>query len=117
MLNYLYERLVKRYEARPEPTGRNDEDVWKTFKTELEPRNVLNHLQPKRISARDYEYEFEHAWKNETWRVYEPISFDLVEAESISSKAHRWLGQVITLRESPEKFTLYLLVGEPSAEG
>ena len=115
-LEDLFVRLVERYEGRQDRPRREDEDVWKSFRKELEPRHVLVHLRPKRIVARDYDYEFEHGWKNKHWHVYEPISFDLLEADSILDKANRWLGRAVTLRDSPDEFKLHLLLGEPSLE-
>jgi hypothetical protein len=90
--------------------------VWRVFKKELEARHVLSRLQPKRIIARDYDYEFEHAWENQNWHVYEPVSFDLMEADSILDKANRWLGRIMTLRDAPDKFKLHMLLGEPTLE-
>lgn len=115
-LDELFERMVARYETRIQRSGREDGDVWRVFKKELEERHVLSRLQPKRIIARDYDYEFEHGWKNENWHVYEPVSFDLLETDSILDKANRWLGRITTLRDSPDKFKLHMLLGEPSLE-
>ncbi len=115
-LEELYVRIVERYEERQQRPRREDDDVWKVFKKELEMRHVLAHLHPKKIITRDYEYEFEHSWKNQNWHVYEPLSFDLLEADSILDKANRWLGRIVTLQDSPDKFKLYFLLGEPSLD-
>jgi len=115
-LEELFVRLVERYEDRQKRPSREDGDVWRVFKKELETRHVLAHLQAKRIVAKDYDYEFEHSWKNQRWHLYEPMSFDLQEADSILDKANRWLGRVVTLRDSPDKFKLHILLGEPSLD-
>lgn len=115
-LEDLFTRMVERYEGRTQRPVREDGDVWRVFKKELETRHVLAHLQPKRIIAQDYDYEFEHSWKNQRWHVYEPMSFDLLEADSILDKANRWLGRVVTLQDSPDKFKLHILLGEPSLD-
>lgn len=115
-LEELFERMVERYEVRGQRPSREDGDVWRVFKKEFETQHVLSHLRPKRITAPDDDYEFEHAWKNQRWHMYEPISFDLLEAESIKNKANRWLGRMINLNDAPEKFKLHLLLGEPSIE-
>ena len=115
-LEDLFVRMVERYESRQARPSRDDADVWRVFKKEFETQHVVSRLRPKRITAPDDDYEFEHAWKNERWRMYEPLSFDLLDAESISSKANRWLGRAINLNDSPEKFVLHLLLGEPSLE-
>jgi hypothetical protein len=115
-LEDLFARLVERYENRQQRQSRDDGEVWRVFKREFETQHVINRLRPKRITAPDDDYEFEHAWKNQRWRMYEPISFDLQEAESITAKANRWLGRAINLNDSPEKFVLHLLLGEPRLE-
>ncbi|HOO44666.1 MAG TPA: DUF3037 domain-containing protein [Deltaproteobacteria bacterium] len=115
-LKNLFERIVTHYDTQIQPQSRDDGDVWRVFRKEFETRNILSWLQPKRIIAKDYDYEFQHAWKNNNWHVYEPMSFDFIDPESITNKAHRWLGRITTLRESTEKFKLYILLGEPSLD-
>jgi hypothetical protein len=82
----------------------------------LEEEHVIQWLEPKRIVAPDYEYEFKEAWKNEVWHTYEPVSFDLMESSSIVDKANTWVGRVTSLAASHEKFKPYLLLGEPHEE-
>ncbi len=115
-LESLYDRLVARYENRQARSSRDDGEVWRVFKKEFDSHHVSSRLRPKRITAPDDDYEFEHAWKNERWRMYEPLSFDLLDAESITGKANRWLGRMTNLSEAPEKFVLHVLLGEPSLE-
>jgi hypothetical protein len=115
-LEELFSRFVERYEERQQRPRREDGDVWRVFKKELETRHVLSHLSTKRIIAQNYEYEFQHAWKNQKWHLYEPVSFDLQEADSILDKANRWLGRAVTLQDAPETFKLHLLLGEPTVE-
>jgi hypothetical protein len=115
-LEYLFERMVSHYEKEGQHTMRNDNDVWRVFKKEFEKRHVLNRLRSKQIKTQNYDYEFKQAWKNENWHVYEPVSFDLVEPESILEKANKWLGRATTLRDSQDAFILHMLLGEPSIE-
>jgi hypothetical protein len=115
-LEALYERMVARYENKQSRSSRDDGEVWRVFKKEFDTHHVSSRLRPKRITAPDDDYEFEHAWKNANWRLYEPLSFDLLDAESISGKANRWLGRMTNLSEAPEKFVLHVLLGEPSIE-
>lgn len=63
--------------------------------------------------AANYDYEFQHAWKNAIWHVYEPVSFDLVDAGSILDKANRWVGRATSLRDNSESFKIHVLLGEP----
>ena len=115
-LEQLYDRLVQRYEQKTPGVSRTEADVWRVYRKELEDKQVLAKLQTKLIVAKDDEYEFEHAWKNGTWRCYEPISFDLEKSDSLVDKANRWLGRATNLREAKEDFTLHVLLGEPQLD-
>jgi hypothetical protein len=116
-LEQLFDRLVSRYDEKSQREGRNDQDVWRSFKRTLEERQVLHHFQPKKIAVQDDEIEFEYAWKNGVWHCLEPVSFDLVESDSIKDKAHRWLGQMMSVQNAEDRFKLYLLVGQPREDG
>ncbi|HEY3744588.1 MAG TPA: DUF3037 domain-containing protein [Bryobacteraceae bacterium] len=113
----LFERYVNRYAAGSEAARRYDEDVWRgTFREALLKRDVSAALAPKRIVAPNYEYEFQHAWKNNVWHLYEPVSFDLLDGGSIVEKANRWVGRGMSLNDSSEQFKIHLLLGEPQDE-
>lgn len=113
-LKRLYQRFVAKYDEDASAVHRKDDDVWKCFKSELEKRNVLPHLEEKVIAVEDDSVKFAHAWKNGAWHCYEPLSFDLASDASIKEKAHRWLGQVSSVQGSRERFHVYFLVGKPS---
>lgn len=115
-LEQLFDRMVMRFEERPAPSVRSDEDVWRNFRRNLEERRLLQHFQPKKIAVQDDEVEFQYAWKNGVWHCLEPLSFDLAAPESIRDKAHRWLGQMASLKDAPERFKVYLLVGGPQQD-
>jgi len=110
----LYQRFVTKYDTELANAPRKDDDVWKHFRIELEKRNVLSHLEEKVIAVADDSVKFEHAWKNGAWHCYEPLSFDLASDASIKEKAHRWLGQVSSIKDSREGFRVYFLVGKPA---
>lgn len=115
-LDQLYARLVEKYEQREKLPSRQDDDVWKIFRKELETKQVLARMQPKRIIAKDYDHEFDHAWRNGSWNLYQPISLDLLDADSILDKANRWLGRATNLKDSDDQFHLWMLLGEPRNE-
>lgn len=108
----LFERFVLRYE-KGTSEARSDEDVWKSFSRALEKRSVLGYLRDKEIASDADRMTFKHAWKNGVWHCLEPVSFDLVDGESIRQKALRWVGQMTTLSNADERFKLYMLIGEP----
>jgi len=117
-LEKIYNRVVLSYEQAPKASGRSEDDVWRKYRKDLEERHVLSSLGPKTIisQSKDDEIEFLHAWKNQQWHCIEPVSFDLLEADSIKDKAHRWLGQISSVCDSTEPFKLHMLLGEPQLE-
>lgn len=115
-LESLFARLVERYDERPQQERRSDDEVWRKYRRSLEDRHVLKHLQPKKFTVQDDEVEFQHAWKNDVWHCLEPVSFDLSSADSIREKAHRWLGQIMSVKDAKDRFKIYLLLGEPQQE-
>lgn len=112
-LEKLFDRMVQSYDDRKAKETRTDEDVWRNYKRTLEERKVLKYLQPKKIAVEGDEIEFGYAWKNGVWHCLEPISLDLSQADSIREKAHRWLGQIMSVKDASEPFKVYLLLGEP----
>jgi hypothetical protein len=113
-LEELFERYVSRYATSSDSARRDDEDVWRsTYREPLERRHVASCLTTKRIVAPNYDYEFQRAWKNDIWHLYEPVSFDLMDGGSILEKANRWVGRATSLQDSAEEFKIHLLLGEP----
>jgi len=115
-LEQLYTRLVEKYEQRAQVPSRTDDDVWRSYRKELEVKQVLVRLQPKRIVAKDYDHEFDHAWKNGVWNLFQPVSLDLQDSDTILDKANRWLGRATNLQDSDDEFRLWVLIGEPHIE-
>ena len=111
-LRETFHRCVETYAAAETPR-RAAAEVWRVFSAPLEGRRLAAKLVSKKIAARDYEREFAHAWKNQIWHVYEPVSFDLAEGADLAEKASRWLGRATALRDAPEPFKLHLLLGRP----
>jgi len=115
-LEKLYNRYVEQYYDRPERHSRSDEDIWKVFKKSLEEKRILSNLKPHQIIGNNYDYEFKYCWKNEVWRIQEPVSFDLIEANSITDKANVWLGRIMSLYDGGEPFQMNVLLGAPQDE-
>ena len=117
-LETIYRNMVERYEWKPNAESRSDEMVWRTFKHRLEEKRALAHFRPKTIAVADDEVDFAHAWKNTEWHCLEPVSFDLMQPQSIKDKAHSWLGRMTSIQEAARKdpFKVYYLVGEPQLE-
>jgi hypothetical protein len=113
-LSNLFSRYVCRYDSPSGIQRRTDDEVWRVFREPLEKKSLISHLSPKKITAANYEYEFQRSWKNGVWHIYEPVSLDLADGSSILEKANKWLGRATSLADSAEPFKLFLLLGEPS---
>ena len=115
VLGELYKRFVERYIAGATQVSRTDEEIAKPFKAKL--GKVASKLSEKTIETKDYQYDFQFAWKNDVWHLYEPVSFDLVDPNSIREKANRWLGRGVALNDAKERFKIHFLLGEPRQPG
>jgi len=115
-LEHLYQRLVLLNDPAQPNKGRDDDEVWSQFRAPLLREKVLTYLAPHRVVAQNDEMEFEHAWKNHRWHCLMPLSFDLIDPDSIKDKAHRLLGQMIGVSDKLTEHILYLMVGEPQHE-
>lgn len=112
-LERLFTRFVARYDIAA-PKRKSDEDVWRPVKEMLTERGVKLDLEPKVVSSRTDSIEFKRAWKNGRWHVYEPLSFDLTDADGIKDKARRWRGHLAAVAEDArEDLQLYFLIGRP----
>lgn len=112
----IFDRFITRFDHKSHGHGKSDEDVWRSFKKDLEKRNLLQFFKTKKISGRDDEIEFPLAWKNGVWHCVEPISFDLSASDSIRDKAHKFLGQITSVADSNEQFKLYIVAAKPTDE-
>jgi hypothetical protein len=115
-LETLYTRLVEQYTKKSDRIKRTEDDVWKSFKKPLEEKRILSKFVPHQIIGMNYEYEFKYCVKNGRWHIQEPLSFDLIEAGSITDKANGWLGRVTSLYDGGEPFKLNLCLGAPQDE-
>jgi hypothetical protein len=113
-LETLYQRYVSRYENPNDTVRRDEDDVWKSFQEPLRTKQVYTQLVPKRITAPDYEYQFERSWKNGKWHLFEPVSFDLADESAILEKASKWVGRSSSLSDSSDEFKLIFLLGKPT---
>ncbi|QXH51862.1 DUF3037 domain-containing protein [Pseudomonas fakonensis] len=113
----IFHRYVTYHDSPAVRERRTEQDIWRDFEKKLKSFSAVERFAPKKISVRDDELEFKHAWKNGIWHCVEPISFDLSDADNMKDKAHRWLGQMTSIQDAREEFKLYMLVSKPQDEG
>jgi hypothetical protein len=111
-LDTLYDRFVGQYDPELVETRRDDSAVWKPVHDLLVARQIADKLQPKTIHA-VISVDFDHAWKNGAWHVYQPLSFDLASDDHIKDKAAKWAGYMLSLKGADEAFKLHFVVGPP----
>ncbi|WP_035877270.1 DUF3037 domain-containing protein [Cupriavidus sp. amp6] len=111
----LYERYAGKYDRVKGKLGRTDDDVWRSFKKQLEKRHLLSYFEEKTIHGKNDDVKFDLAWKNGLWHCVEPVSFDLVAADSIREKAQKCAGEIVGVSDASEKFKIYLLLAKPSS--
>ena len=109
----LYNRLIEFYLDEIDKKTRDDEQVWNVYSRPLRELNLLELMQPNKITTRHDEIEFDYAWKNGRWNLIKPLSFDLATPTYIRRKAKTWLGTNLILDESDELSKIYYLLGGP----
>jgi hypothetical protein len=110
----LYDRMVvSQGTGIDEPTRRDDAQVWRTFERALRPA-ITQELRPKSFSTDSVRVDFDHAIKNGSWHVIQPVSMDYQQAESMQRKASQWVGTAVGLKGAPELGTIFFLLGAPA---
>lgn len=112
-LDRLFERLVSGYDGKNDHK-RSDADVWRPVRDRLIEARLGSKLHEKTIKSDVDQINFEHAWKNGAWHCYQPLSFDLADAEGIKRKARQWMGHLTAVSDATEPFKPYFIVGAPS---
>ncbi len=115
-LRALFERLVERHLKAHAPTRKDDVDVWKPFEREFRRRDVLQRFQEKTLTVGKLTHRFENVWQppGSYLRLFQPLSFDLIDPSKIVQKAINWNGLLRQLRKANSDFYAYLLVGAPT---
>jgi len=94
---------------------RSDEDVWRPIRQLLIERKVDIEFEAQVITGDVDSIEFRHSWRNGMIHAYEPLSFDMAEADSIKDKARRWVGHLSTAQiGATEDFRAHFIAGKPT---
>ena len=115
-LKDIFERLIEYHLKAHPPTRREDSDVWKPFEREFRRRDVLHRFQEKVLTVGKLKHRFENAWQPQGGylRLFQPLSFDLLDSSNIVEKAVHWNGLLKQLRKADPNFYIYLLLGQPT---
>jgi AcrR family transcriptional regulator len=114
-LSRLFDRFIGRHNEGVERARRDEDQIFReVYRKAFTNERVAPRLQEHEIVAPLAQHTFKYAWKNGVWNVYETLSFDLLEAESIEKKAHAWFGRSVHLAQSADEPRLHYLLGKPS---
>lgn len=114
-LSGIFNSLVEKYLPEEKSTRMADEDVWrKKYKDYFDRYKVSDRLIPHAIQTKNDLFQFDKAWKNEIWHVYEPLSFDLKKEETVKDKVYRWAGRINELSQAKEPCDVTFMVMIPT---
>lgn len=116
-LESLFERHIGRHFPSVQRPNRNDQQVYRdVYRGAFENPIVAPRIVPHEVHAPLADHCFEQAWRNGVWHVYETLSFDLLDPDSIDSKAHDWSSRGTQLAKSPDRPRIHYLLGQPTLE-
>ncbi len=116
-LETLFQEAIGRHYDSVEDARRDDGVVYReVFSRAFESPVVKPHMSAYEVKAPLASHVFPQAWKNGVWNVYQAVSFDLKQGETIRNKAYRWESLTRFLAESPDRPKIHLLLGAPSGE-
>lgn len=110
-----FERLVNKYLDEPNAEQRDDSWVWrKVYKEHFDRAGLTGKLTSHIISTGTDNIEFDKAWKNGVWNIYQTLSFDLKRTDAIKNKVYRWSGILNEIEKTQEGFHMYFLTSARS---
>ena len=116
-LEALFQEAVGRHYDSVEDARRDDNVIYReVFSPAFESPVVKPYMSAHEVTAPLASHVFPQAWKNGVWNVYQAVSFDLKQGETIRNKAFRWESLTRFLAASPERPNIHLLLGAPSGE-
>lgn len=114
-LKLVYDRFIGKHHELKEATRRDDPEVFRqVFRSIFTSPKLAEKMHEHEVVAPLASHVFKHAWKNGVWNVYETLSFDMADPDSIERKAHTWFGRSVHLSEAKESPKLHYLLGKPT---
>lgn len=113
-LDQVFHRFIGKHLEGQEESRRDDGAVFRdVYRPIFASPNVAPRMQEHEVVAPLASHVFKDARKNGHWKVYETLSFDLMDPDSIERKAHTWYGRSVHLSQSTEPPKLHYLLGKP----
>lgn len=114
-LDAHFDRLITQNSPNPEDRdSREDDEIWSDVVPTLRVHRLSHYWVSRTVETSDGPLHFDHVYQGDSLHVLQPVSFDLLERESMLRKAHTWFGRGDTMRRSGKFGTLILVLGRPS---
>jgi hypothetical protein len=116
-LEAVFERFINSKNMVIQTDRRDDRAVYESvYKSVFEDEVIKPVIESYKVKSELAEYDFNNAWKNGSWNVFETLSFDYSDKDRLEGKAFKWDSQVRHLAEAEEPPNIHLLLGEPRGE-
>jgi hypothetical protein len=116
-LNYLYEKLVNKYNRENKQEYKDDTAVWRDlYKQHFDAKQITDSLKPHVVKTQHDSIMFDRVWKNGMWNCFQPISFAQKRIEAVKTKVYRWSGIITELASSNEKIHIFFLSNRSQCE-
>ena len=118
-LEYYYKSYFSVYHNQEKSLKHSDQYLIKHFSDKINTNKKFNALVKRSVKVSNkigIQTTFDFAWQNGHVNLIKPLSFDLVQKNSIQEKSVKWFGYVTQLeaRAKAENLVFNFLVAKPS---
>ena len=118
-LEYYYNSYFSVYHTQEKSLKHSDQYLIKQFSNKINTNKKFNALFKRSVKVsnkRGIQTTFDFAWRNGHVNLIKPLSFDLIQKNSIQEKSVKWFGYVTQLeaRAKAENLIFNFLVAKPS---
>lgn len=110
----LFVRYITRYENVPVRESRTDEEAWsQVYKKYFDEFGITKKLHKQQVKTKNDTFNFDLTYQNGTLHLYNPVSFDLVDHDSIKDKAYKWKGKIAEMETANQNINIHMLLLYP----
>jgi hypothetical protein len=110
----LFNRYIIRYEHVAHRESRTDEEAWsQVYKKYFDEYGITKNLSRHQIKTQNDKFDFDLAFKNGSLHLYNPVSFDLVDHDSIREKVYKWKGKISEIETANQDIKIHMLLLYP----
>lgn len=79
----------------------------------MDEYGITSKLSKHSLKTQNDNFEFDLSYKNGVRHLYNPVSFDLMEHESIREKVYKWRGKISEIETASEEIKIHMLLLYP----